>query len=222
MPPGRVNARRWIVSPLPGMLDSVATDVGETNTMSAAVVEPYTGWDELVRIWEETDAPEGCRVEIIEGIVTAAPPPANDHNNIANRLQRRLYDAIAPDIGIYQTLGVEVPDSSGLYIPDVAVFPEASLDRPGHRVPASEALLIAEITSPGNADHDRKKKLWGYAHAGVPVYLLIDAYAEAGPTVTLYRTPRRGCYRESVPVPFGKAVELPEPFGITLETGLFG
>ena len=116
--------------------------------MSAAVFEPYNGWDELVRIWEETDAPEGCRVEIIEGIVTVAPPPANDHDNIANRLQRQLYNVIAPDVGIHQTPGVEVPGSNGLYIPDLAVFPEASLDRPRHRVPASEALLLAEITSP--------------------------------------------------------------------------
>ncbi|WP_251146484.1 hypothetical protein [Streptomyces sp. CBG30] len=30
-------------------------------------------WDVLVRIWEETDAPEGCKVEIIEEIVTVSP-----------------------------------------------------------------------------------------------------------------------------------------------------
>ncbi|WP_307811161.1 hypothetical protein [Streptomyces fildesensis] len=39
--------------------------------MSALNVEPEShsgyGWDDLVRIWEETDVPEGCTVEIIEG-----------------------------------------------------------------------------------------------------------------------------------------------------------
>ncbi|MFJ4903772.1 Uma2 family endonuclease [Streptomyces sp. NPDC088727] len=35
-------------------------------------------WDDLVRIWEETDAPEGCKVEIIEGIGTVSPPLSKD------------------------------------------------------------------------------------------------------------------------------------------------
>jgi hypothetical protein len=29
--------------------------------------------DELVWIWEQADAPKGCKVEIIEGLVTVAP-----------------------------------------------------------------------------------------------------------------------------------------------------
>ncbi|WP_329564487.1 Uma2 family endonuclease [Kitasatospora sp. NBC_01266] len=189
--------------------------------MSAAVVEPVAGWEELVRIWEETDAPEGCKVEVIEGIVTVAPTPANDRNDIADELQRLLYSVVGRDVGIYQTQGVSLPESSGIYIPDLAVLPKAVLRQPGNRVPAAEALLIAEITSPNNADHDREKKLWGYAHAGVPLYLLIDPHAPAGPTVTLYSSPGKGSYRESTAVPFGKPVTLPEPFGITLDTGVF-
>lgn len=50
--------------------------------MSALAVDHTTAngheWDDLVRIWQETDAPEGCEVEIIEGIVTVAPPPSVD------------------------------------------------------------------------------------------------------------------------------------------------
>ncbi|GAB2707743.1 Uma2 family endonuclease [Kitasatospora kifunensis] len=189
--------------------------------MSAAIVEPVTGWEELVRIWEETDAPEGCKVEIIEGIVTVAPPPANDHNDTADELQRVLYGSIGRDVGIYQTQGISLPDSMGIYIPDIVVLPKTALRQPGNRVPAAEALLIAEITSPNNAEHDRKKKLWGYAHADVPLYLLIDPHACAGPTITLYSSPENGSYRESTAVPFGKAVTLPEPFGIVVDTGVF-
>ncbi|MGY4390025.1 hypothetical protein ACVWXB_003324 [Streptomyces sp. TE12347] len=69
--------------------------------MSALTVqqEPRGGdsWEGLVRLWEETDWPEGCKVEIIEGIVTVAPPPVNDHNLIAEAVQRRLYTVIAAD-----------------------------------------------------------------------------------------------------------------------------
>lgn len=59
--------------------------------MSAPAVEPAPGhgqeWDDLVRIWEETDAPEGCKVQIIEGIVTVEPPPSKNHNTTAELLQ---------------------------------------------------------------------------------------------------------------------------------------
>ena len=47
--------------------------------MSALTVghpSPATSWDDLVRLWEETDGPEGCKVEIIEGIVTVSPTPS--------------------------------------------------------------------------------------------------------------------------------------------------
>ncbi len=62
--------------PVPfGMLDSARGDVPtEETAMDPLTVDPAPGpgqdWDDLVRIWEETDAPEGCKVEIIEEIVT--------------------------------------------------------------------------------------------------------------------------------------------------------
>lgn len=106
--------------------------------MSALTVDPVPGngqgWDDLVRIWEETDAPEGCKVEIIEGIVTVSPPPSKDHNTTAALLQRRLYTVIPEDWEIYQTLGVSVPGRAGLYIPDLVVVPRAAATRPGNRV----------------------------------------------------------------------------------------
>lgn len=190
--------------------------------MSALNVEPEShsgcGWDDLVRFWEEMDAPEGSKVEIIEGILTVAPPPANDHNNIADDLQRALYQVIPRDWGVFQTQGVAVPSRRGLFIPDLAVVPKAALQRPGHFIAASDARLIAEITSPR---HDRISKPAAYARAGVPLYLLIDSWARGGPTVTLFGEPEGDVYRSHHAVKFGDPIELPEPFGITLETGTF-
>ncbi|WP_412077248.1 Uma2 family endonuclease [Streptomyces xanthophaeus] len=60
-------------------------------------------------------------------------------------------------------------------------------------VDAAEALLVVEITSKSNAEDDRKKKLWAYAHAPVPVYLLIDRFDEHGPTATLFTGPEKRC-----------------------------
>lgn len=194
--------------------------------MSALTVEhgPDHGrcWDELVQVWEQTDAPEGCKVEIIEGIVTVAPPPANAHNDIADLVQRRLYQVIPEDWGIYQTLGAAVPSRSGLYIPDLAVAPRAVLrTEPGHFIPAAAAELIVEITSPSNASHDRISKAAGYAQAGVPLYLLIDRWAPGGPTVTLYGEPKGDVYRVLRAVKFGEEIRLPEPFDLTIDTVAF-
>ncbi|UUU31322.1 Uma2 family endonuclease [Streptomyces sp. CA-210063] len=195
--------------------------------MSALTVDHTTAsgheWDDLVRIWQETDAPEGCKVEIIEGIVTVAPPPSNAHNDIADLVQRRLYREIPEDWGIYQTLGTAVPSRAGLYIPDLAVAPRAALYAEGsdNYIPAAAAELVVEITSKSNASNDRIKKAAGYAQAGVPLYLLIDSWAPGGPTVTLYGEPKGDVYRVLRAGKFGDAIELPEPFAFTLDTSVF-
>ncbi|MEV6259659.1 Uma2 family endonuclease [Streptomyces sp. NPDC051784] len=193
--------------------------------MSALTVDPVPGhgqeWDDLVRIWEETDAPEGCKVEIIEGIVTVSPPPSKDHNTTAELLQRKLYTVIPEDWGIYQTLGVSVPGRAGVYIPDLVVVPRAVATGPGNRVPAEEALLVVEITSQANANHDRVKKADGYAKAGVGLFLLLDPWHSGRPTATLYGDPAHGTYRVLEAVEYGEKLTIPEPFGLDLDTGIF-
>lgn len=88
-------------------------------------------------------------------------------------------------------------------------------------IPAEHVLLTVEITSRSNADTDRKTKLWGYAHAGVPLYLLIDRSAEGEPTVVLRSEPAEGRYRHQISAPFGEKIALPEPFDLTLDSAEF-
>ncbi|MET9882237.1 Uma2 family endonuclease [Streptomyces sp. NPDC006430] len=190
--------------------------------MSALAVEhqPPSGddWDSVVRLWEEMDWPEGCKVEIIEGIITVAPPPVNNHNLIAESVQRRLYTVIPDDWGVHQTLNVAVPSRSGLYIPDLAVVPRDTVPEGENFVPAAAAELVVEITSKSNAVNDRVSKLNGYAAAGVPLYLLIDPHATGSPTIHLYGEPSDGKYRLLHAGKFGETVHLPEPFDLTLDT----
>ncbi|KUH36642.1 MULTISPECIES: Uma2 family endonuclease [Streptomyces] len=193
--------------------------------MSALAIEPEPpcgdGWDELVRIWEATDAPEGCKVEIIEGVVTVTPGPANSHNDTADLVQRRLYGVIPEDWGIYQTQTVAIPSRQGMFIPDLLVAPRAALKEHGHYVPLAVAELIVEITSRSNANHDRVEKLHGYATAGVPLYLLLDSWHSGRPTATLYGEPRNGMYRVLDTVKYGEELRLPAPFDLVLDTGEF-
>ncbi|MGK5732563.1 Uma2 family endonuclease [Streptomyces sp. URMC 124] len=181
-------------------------------------------WDELVRIWEETDAPEGCKVEIIEGIITVSPAPANKHNVIAGKLNRSLYTVIPDDWGIYQTLSVSVPSHSGLFIPDLIVAPEAELmelSESEQYIPAAASALIVEITSKSSLRHDRVAKPAAYAHAGAPLYLLVDRWAQGGPTITLYGEPKDDVYRVLQAGKFGDEIQLPDPFDLTIDTGVF-
>jgi Uma2 family endonuclease len=192
--------------------------------VSALTVDHSTAggheWEGLVHIWQETDAPEGCKVEIVEGIVTVAPPPSNDHNVITDLVQRRLYEVIPKEWGIYQRLGLTVPETSNLFVPDLCVVPRAALRR-GKRVHASEAELVVEVTSRSNANHDRIKKTRGYAKAGVPLYLLLDPWHSGRPTATLYGEPENGTYRVLDSVEYGEEMSLPAPFNLDLDTGIF-
>lgn len=91
----------------------------------------------------------------------------------------------------------------------------------GNYIPAAAAELIVEITSKSNATNERIKKAAGYAQAGVPLYLLIDGCAPGGPTITLYGEPKDNVFRVLRACKFGDAIDLPQPFGFTLDTGEF-
>ncbi|MDF6019637.1 Uma2 family endonuclease [Streptomyces sp. JH34] len=199
--------------------------------MTAAMVESDQGsegrpWDYLLRTWQELDVPEGWRAEIDEGQIVLVPPPHAQHYGIAAKVQRRLYTNLPEELEIYQTLGVHVAPLDKLYVPDLVVMPaeliEAADPETNAPMDASEALLIVEITSKGNAREDRTKKYRAYARAGVPMYLLLDRFDTRGATATLFTEPNEdGTYKRSDPVPFGKPLLLPAPFDVTLLTDGF-
>ncbi|AXE82985.1 Uma2 family endonuclease [Streptomyces atratus] len=199
--------------------------------MTAAMVENDQAsegrpWDYLLQTWRELDVPEGWRAEIDEGQIVLVPPPHAHHNGIAAKVQRRLYGKLPEELEIYQTLGIHVAPLDKLYVPDLVVMPSELIDaadpESSDPMDASEALLIVEITSKGNAREDRTKKYRAYARAGVPMYLLIDRFDTRGAMATLFTEPNEdGTYKRSDPVPFGKPLTLPEPFGTTLLTDEF-
>ncbi|MQS07399.1 Uma2 family endonuclease [Streptomyces sp. IF17] len=193
--------------------------------MSALTVGRWSdygdGWEGLLALWEDTDAPEGCRVELVEGTVTVAPPPSKSHTLITSRVHQRLLAMAPSDWGVFQNLGLAVPPRAGLYVPDLVVAPDAALLGEGTWIRGHEAALVIEITSPGNARHDRVTKTAGYAQAGVPLYLLIDQWATDTPELILYGEPETGVYRTLWSGKAGESVPMPEPFGRDLVTGDF-
>ncbi|PJE96720.1 restriction endonuclease [Streptomyces carminius] len=182
-------------------------------------------WDYAVRLWTAMEWPEGYRAEIVDGVVAVAPPASDTHDLIVDEVRRSLCEAVPEGWAVRRRQAVSVPDRSGIYVPDLLVLPqsepEPGPDGAGGLVPAERARLVVEVTSPSNARHDRGAKAVGCARAGVPLYLLVDAWAPGGPTVLLYGEPAEGAYRLLRGGRFGEAIPLPEPFGFNLDTSPF-
>ncbi|HVV18121.1 MAG TPA: Uma2 family endonuclease [Pseudonocardiaceae bacterium] len=191
----------------------------EANTAA-----PYGGWAALLAAWQELEVPAGWRAEVMgEQGLTLTPPPGNGHNVIVELVHRTLARTVPDDWGLYQTLGVSIPMRLKLFVPDLVVIPRAvvAAGPDSEPVPAEHALLVVEVTSRGNAESDRKQKRWGYAHAAVPQYLLIDRFDDDGPSITLFTEPVDGHYEQIHRLPFGREVRLPEPFEVDLDTSRF-
>jgi Uma2 family endonuclease len=78
-------------------------------------------------------------------------------------------------------------------------------------------LLVAEVTSKGNAIRDRFTKPRTCALSEVPLYLLVDPVEEPM-SVTLFSEPGEDGYGTLDRVTVGEKLWLPEPFAMALDT----
>ncbi|MFE3827548.1 Uma2 family endonuclease [Streptomyces sp. NPDC059092] len=180
---------------------------------------PEPAWADLVRIWEQADAPEGYKVEIVEGVVTVSPPPFWDHGLTASSVHRSLGTVIPEEWYVFQRYHAAAPSCRGVFMPDLMVVAgEKDKPAPGELFPAGQAKLVVEITSPDSATRDRVTKAHAYAQAGVPLYLLLDPWASDRPTATLYGEPESGTYRTLQAVEYGGKLTLPAPFDLAIDT----
>jgi Uma2 family endonuclease len=207
------------------LLSGVAETVGNAEAEELGVP---SHWEVVLRAWEELDLPEGWRAEIIEGDITITTPPSLEHSRIVWLLNKSLTREIlreGSDLGdaeVHQAVDVQIPSRTSAFIPDLMVLPYP-VTHYSAESPVSDALLVVEVTSKSTAHKDRKPKLWGYARAGIPLYLLVDRWdpQTGGGEVTLYSDPENGRYTSSTKVPFGKEIHLPEPFDLTIDTSAF-
>lgn len=128
---------------------------------------------------------------------------------------------IPPDWGIFHTLAIAVPSRMGMLIPDLVVAPRRDHTESETHIPAALAELVVEVTSKSNARHDRVSKPAAYAAAGIPLYLLVDAWAPDGPTAMLHGEPKDDVHRPLRSVKFGEPIELPAPFDLVIDTAEF-
>ncbi|MFF0294254.1 Uma2 family endonuclease [Kitasatospora sp. NPDC004614] len=186
--------------------------------MSALPSElPYNSVDPEQALKYAIQHHAGERVQIIEGVIEPMAP-GWDHEAIASHVRRQLNDKVHALDCVMGAGDLDLPGSSNWFIPDVAVVPTPLAKGSGALLP-DQTLLVVEVTSDSNGDTDRVVKRRRYAEYGAPLYLLIDRRDRA---CTLFSEPGPLGYTRAIgPLPFGEPVELPEPFGLRLDTSDF-
>lgn len=166
-------------------------------------------------------APEGWRVELIEGEIHVAPPANGEHEEIVTEVVHQVAKGHPnASLRVYTGLGLAVPDASvtGKVIPDLVIAPKGSFQDGEHYHDPSAVLLVGEVTSYSTAENDHTRKLRGYARAGIPLYLLIDRKARQA---TVFAQPSEDRYTWQQTVSVEQKLSLPEPLAFDLDTSEF-
>ena len=169
------------------------------------------------------DAPEGYRVELIDGEIVVTPPPSGNHERAFSRIASQIARKSTVEMDFSETKGLIVPSDgvadAGRVIPGCTFAPfELDLFRDAKPwMPSAGVAMVLEVTS-SHPERDREAKRRAYAEAGVPLYLLVDRKERR---VTLFSAPAGDDYSHASQVPVGKKIDLPKPFDFTLDTAPF-
>ncbi len=178
--------------------------------------QPYTaGVDPELALKYAVQHIAGDRAEIIEGVIQPVSPTWG-HEGAAESVRDQIRERVRELDCMTGSGNVDLPGSPNWYVPDLAVVPASFAEQDAPLVLPDQTLLILEVVSPSNGDTDRIVKRRRYAQYGAPLYLLVDRPER---TWTLYSEPGRlGFAKADGPHRFGEPLELPEPFGLTLDT----
>jgi Uma2 family endonuclease len=166
------------------------------------------------RALEDLEVPEGFRAELINGEIILSPSSKPLHW----RIQRSLIHQFAPlgwEAATDQT--IVHPDHGDQPQPDFIALSELEID-PEDFYPADQVLFVAEVLSKSNKGTDLVDKVEVYARFGIPMYLIIDPFKGE---CLLHTGPHGETYGARRITVFGEAIELPQPIGMTLDTGGF-
>jgi len=114
--------------------------------------------------------PTGSRVELWDGSLHTCPRETPRHQLIAGALAVALR-AGRQDMNILASVAVRL-DPGRIAVPDLIVTGKIDLD--AALVEACDVRLVCEVVSHGSAAVDRAMKMYCYAAAGIPWYLLAE------------------------------------------------
>lgn len=173
---------------------------------------------DLEQVWAGLDVP-GHRVELLDGCIVVSPSASRSHSRAVQWLIQSVIDRVR-DAGweFHTNLTLHVAATRERLIPDLMISPRDAPQFDENELYGHGTLLVAEVTSPSSQGRDRIAKVRAYAQAQVPLYLIIDLLAEPI-ALTLFSGPDRDGYRRCDRAAAGQPLVLPEPFGISLDTG---
>lgn len=187
----------------------------EGHEMALPATEPPHTADDLLEVFDNLAVPAGYRAELIEGEIVVSPPPDGDHEHIVAELNWQVSRRAATELYASGAKGIITP--SGRLVPDSTIGPRSLFRGRDPWMRPDGVAMVVEVTST-RAGKDREVKRQAYAEAEIPLYLLVDR--GAGEAIC-YSEPADGTYRADIRVPFGKGLDLPEPFGFPLDTASF-
>lgn len=155
--------------------------------------------------------PQGVRAELHDGRLILTPSPEPSHMLASKRLVRWLERLVDDDRLVLQEVDVRMAGGRRYRTPDILVLHRWHRKRP---LPPSDVLLVGEVVSPGGGD-EYGQKMTAYFDAGIEWYLVVEE-TPAGFQGELHR---RGAdkYELVSQAPAAGMLELPEPFGATID-----
>jgi Uma2 family endonuclease len=121
---------------------------------------------------------DGNRYEVVYGELLVTPAPRPWHQELVSRLHVALanYLLVHP-VGVVWSSPADISWGPDLLLqPDVFVVP-ADQARSLEWTAIRDLLLVAEVLSPSNPNHDRFIKRRRYQEARVPLYWIVDGEA---------------------------------------------
>ena len=155
----------------------------------------------------------GPKVEVFRGSVIVTPHASYDHQTAELELAYRLRMA-ARSAGMWVYPECNIVSGDDLFIPDFAVLRRSGAGKVF--MPITDAVLLGEITSRGNARKDVIDRPREYAAAGVPFYLRVDFLGRV-PALTLHELD--GAAYRPVVTATGATFAMRQPFPFEINPG---
>jgi Uma2 family endonuclease len=185
--------------------DKADSEVGVTSTAFSHVF-PWTE-EEYLALGETQD-----RVELFDGSLLVSPAPSVRHQNISRRLAMALDAAVeAAGLEMYETINLRLRPNR-IPIPDLVIV--TPVDPDATVIDATACRLVCEILSPHNPAADRVLKMYYYAEAGIPWYLLVEPKPKL--TLRLFKLTGDSYVEQGVGRP-GEPLHLTDPVVVDLD-----
>ncbi|WP_327316786.1 Uma2 family endonuclease [Streptomyces sp. NBC_01235] len=173
-------------------------------------------FEALLDLLDELNVPDGYKAEIVRGNIVVSPWSKGYYQRVMRSVCQQLEPHLPEEHVIDRSPLLYVfPGSECAYGPDIHAAHERVFDTESNRLDGKALSFVAELTSPSTRNDDLANKVEVYAKAGVPVYLILDMQKEQA---IVYGSPSAKGYEVRFSKPFGEKIDVPLPFGCTLDT----